>query len=113
VLASLVLTVDVSILMNSIPVWMHLQEGPVTCPQCGSAVRLAPDLCLRCLLSVGLDAGDDTSETLDDLLGDIDLQDAEYSALNENILPRITTHSAITGDAKVTTSPFDVGLASG
>jgi hypothetical protein len=67
--------------MNSISVWMHLQKEPVVCPQCGSTARVARDLCLMCMLSLGLDASSDTSETLDDLLGDIDLQDAEYLAL--------------------------------
>jgi hypothetical protein len=78
--ASLVLAVHFSILMNGIPVWMYLQKEPVVCPQCGSTARIARDLCLRCMLSVGLDASGDTSETLDDLLSDIDLQDAECPA---------------------------------
>ena len=54
--------------MNGISVWMHLQKERVVCPQCGSTARIARDLCLRCMLSVGLDASGDTSETLDDLL---------------------------------------------
>jgi len=32
--------------MNSISVSIYLQEEPVVCPQCGSTVRLAHDLCL-------------------------------------------------------------------
>ena len=59
--------------MNGIPVWIHLQKESVVCPQCGSTARVARNLCLRCMLSVGLDARGDTGETLDDLLGDIDL----------------------------------------
>ena len=63
--------------MNSIPFSMHLQTDAATCPPCGSAVRVDRDLCLRCLLAVGLGASDDSSETLDDLLSNIDLQEAE------------------------------------
>lgn len=59
--------------MNGISVWTHLQKEPVVCPQCGSIARVARDLCLRCMLFVGLDASGDISETLDDLLSDIDL----------------------------------------
>jgi predicted amidophosphoribosyltransferase len=50
---------------------MYLQEEPVVCPQCGSTVRIARDLCLRCLLFLGIAVcGDtnETNETLDDLL---------------------------------------------
>jgi hypothetical protein len=66
--------------MNSIPVSMHLQKESVVCPQCGSTARLAGDLCLRCMLAVGLDASGDTSETFDILLNDLDLQDSECPA---------------------------------
>jgi len=63
--------------MNSISVSIYLQEEPVVCPQCGSTVRLAHDLCLRCMLLLGIAARGGTSETLDDLLSEIDVQDAE------------------------------------
>jgi hypothetical protein len=66
--------------MNSISVSIYLQEEPVVCPQCGSTVRLAHDVCLRCMLLLGIAACGDTSETLDDLLSEIDVQDAECRA---------------------------------
>jgi hypothetical protein len=50
------------------------------CPQCGSTVRLAHGLCLRCMLLLGIAACGDTSETLDNLLSEIDVQDAECRA---------------------------------
>ena len=61
--------------MNSIPVWRHLQKERFVCPQCGSTERTARDLCLRCMLSLGLGWRDDTrdSETFDGLPSDIDL----------------------------------------
>ena len=63
--------------MKSISVSIYLQEEPVVCPQCGTTVRLAHDLCLRCMLLLGIATCGDTSETLDDLLSEIDVQDAE------------------------------------
>jgi hypothetical protein len=65
--------------MNSIPVLIHLQKRPVAC-QCGSGARVARDLCLRCLLAIGLGGTGDTSGMLDDLLSNIDPQEAECAA---------------------------------
>ena len=76
-LAWLVLPVYLSIPMNNISVSIYLQEEPVVCPQCGSTARVACDLCLRCMLSLGIAACGDASETLDDLLSEIDVQDAK------------------------------------
>ena len=70
--------------MNSIPIWTHLQKEPFVCPQCGSTERTARDLCLRCMLSLGLGWSDDISdsETFDGLPSDIDLRiDKELAAL--------------------------------
>ena len=66
--------------MNSISVSIYLQEEPVVCPQCGSTVRLAHDVCLRCMLLLGIAACGDTSQTLNDLLSEIDVRDAECQA---------------------------------
>jgi hypothetical protein len=59
--------------MKSISVSIYLQEEPVVCPQCGSTVRLGHDVCLRCMLLLGIAACGDTSETLNDLLSEIDV----------------------------------------
>ena len=40
--------------MKSVPVCVHLQESSVVCPECGSAIRVAHDLCLGCMLSQGI-----------------------------------------------------------
>ena len=66
--------------MNTISVSIYPQEEPVVCPRCGSTVRLAHDLCLRCMLLLGIAAWGDASETLDDLLTEINLQDTECRA---------------------------------
>jgi predicted amidophosphoribosyltransferase len=60
----------------SIPVSIYLQKEPVVCPQCGSTVRLTRDHCLRCMLSQAIGVSGDTSEMLNDLLTEIDFQDA-------------------------------------
>jgi serine/threonine-protein kinase len=67
-----------------------------TCPQCGSASRVARSLCLSCLLSAGVGANgrnDDLSavasakaETLDDVLGELDVCDADWRIGNYQIL---------------------------
>ena len=75
---SLVLPFHLSIPMNSISVSFQLQKEPVVCPQCGSTARVARDLCLRCMLLLGIAACGDTSEMLNDALSEIDVQDAEH-----------------------------------
>ena len=71
----------------------HLQKKPVACPQCGSASRVSRTLCLSCLLSQGVDAdGHDTAkadETLEDVLGEIEVRDADWRLGNYQILEEI------------------------
>ena len=66
--------------MNSISVSFHPQKEPVVCPQCESTTRVARDLCLRCMLLLGIAACGDTSEILNDALSEIDVQ-AEHGNL--------------------------------
>ena len=40
--------------MKSVPIYFHLQESSVVCPKCGSAIRVPHDLCLGCMLSLGI-----------------------------------------------------------
>ena len=63
--------------MKSVSVCFHLQESSVVCPECGSAIRVAHDLCLGCMLSqgigvegMGVDGAND--EALDELLAEMD-----------------------------------------
>jgi serine/threonine protein kinase/TolB-like protein len=82
---------------SSVPV--DLQKEPGTCPECGSASRVGRSLCLSCLLSAGVGANghnDDPSavasakaETLDDLLGELDVCDADWRIGNYQILEEI------------------------
>jgi hypothetical protein len=67
-----------SIPMNSISVSFYLQKEPVVCPQCGSTTRVARDLCLGCMLLLGIAACGDTDEMLHEGISEIDVQDAEH-----------------------------------
>jgi serine/threonine protein kinase len=75
--------------MNGIPVSISLQKEPLTCPECGSASRIARSLCLSCLLSQGLGAGAHNGETLEDVLREIDVPDADWRLGNYQILEEI------------------------
>src|SRR5213595_2112081 len=78
---------------------LDLQKEPGVCPQCGSASRVGRSLCLSCMLSAGMgangrngDSADETSakaETLDDLLGELDVCDADWRIGNYQILEEI------------------------
>jgi TolB-like protein/tRNA A-37 threonylcarbamoyl transferase component Bud32/predicted Zn-dependent protease len=82
---------------SSVPVDLQKEAG--TCPECGSASRVGRSLCLSCLLSAGVDAngqnGDASAvdpakaETLDDVLGELDVCDAEWRIGNYQILEEI------------------------
>jgi serine/threonine protein kinase/tetratricopeptide (TPR) repeat protein len=72
-----------------ISVSIPLEKEPVACPQCGSASRVRRGLCLNCLLSQGLGADSDNSETLEDVLGEIEVRDAHWRVGNYQILEEI------------------------
>ena len=40
--------------MKSVPVCFYLQESSIVCPKCGSAIHGPHDLCLVCMLSLGI-----------------------------------------------------------
>jgi TolB-like protein/tRNA A-37 threonylcarbamoyl transferase component Bud32/Flp pilus assembly protein TadD len=78
---------------------VDLQKEPGSCPQCGSASRVGRSLCLSCMLSAGVGAnghnGDlsaeasGKAETLDDLLGELDVCDADWRIGNYQVLEEI------------------------
>ena len=75
------------------------QKEPVVCPQCGSGSSIKRGLCLSCLLSQGLSEETATEmsqngegpdvETLEDVLGEIKVRDAEWRLGNYQILEEI------------------------
>jgi serine/threonine-protein kinase len=71
---------------------LHLQNESGVCAKCGSTSRVARGLCLKCLLSAGIDGNGEHSRvepTLDDLLRDIDGHDAGWLLGNYQILEEI------------------------
>src|SRR5437773_8069216 len=82
-----------------VPLSGRIQKEPVACPQCGSGSRVKRGLCLSCLLSQGLreEISTDTNqngegrnaETLEDVLGEIDVRDADWRLGNYQILEEI------------------------
>jgi TolB-like protein/Tfp pilus assembly protein PilF len=78
--------------MSGIPVSIRLQKEPLTCPQCGSASRIGRSLCLSCLLAQGLRARvppPQSEETLEDVLGEFEVCDAEWRVGDYQILEEI------------------------
>ena len=77
----------------------HQQKEPVACPQCGSESRVKRGLCLSCLLSQGLPEETPTEasqnregqngETLEDVLSEIEVRDADWRIGNYQILEEI------------------------
>jgi len=71
---------------------LHLQKESGVCAKCGSTSRVGRGLCLKCLLSAGINGngGHPASEpTLEDLLRDIQGQDADWLLGNYQILEEI------------------------
>jgi len=67
---------------------VRLQKESTPCAQCGSTSRVGRGLCLKCLLYRGL--GDETydSETLESVLDEVDVRDADWRLGNYQILGR-------------------------
>src|SRR5258707_14120587 len=80
---------------------VDLEKEPGTCPECGLASRVGRSLCLNCMLSAGVGAngrnGDGSAaatakeETLDDLLGELVVCDADWRIGNYQVLEEIAS----------------------
>jgi TolB-like protein/tRNA A-37 threonylcarbamoyl transferase component Bud32 len=71
---------------------LDLQSQPGICAQCGSALRVGRSVCLNCFLAAGVVGNGDQSqsdETLDDVLGQIDVSEADWRVGNYQILGEI------------------------
>jgi hypothetical protein len=62
--------------MNGSPVSISRHES-LACPRCGTVWRLKRGLCVSCLLLCGLDSEMHDGQTLDDVLNQIDMSDAD------------------------------------
>src|SRR2546423_4210888 len=71
---------------------LHLPTESGTCAKCGSISRVGRGLCLKCLVTAGMDGDDEGSPvepTLDDLLSEIRGHDADWLLGNYQILEEI------------------------
>jgi serine/threonine protein kinase/tetratricopeptide (TPR) repeat protein len=68
---------------------VRIQDDVVACQQCRSTSRVARGLCLNCLLQEGLAPGTETIETLEAVLDEIDVRDADWRLGNYQILEEI------------------------
>src|SRR5437762_6447214 len=67
----------------------RLGKEPVPCPECRSTSRVGRGFCLVCLLYSGIGADADNSETLESVLAEIDVRDADWRLGNYQILEEI------------------------
>src|SRR5213595_875574 len=67
----------------------RLGKEPVPCPECRSTSRVGRGFCLVCLLYSGIGADADNSETLENVLAEIDVRDADWRLGNYQILEEI------------------------
>src|SRR5947199_977487 len=65
------------------------RKEPAPCAECGSPWRVARGFCLNCLLYEGLGGDSSNPETLEDMLGKIDVRDADWRLGNYQILEEI------------------------
>ena len=68
---------------------VRIQNGVVACPQCGSTSSVGRGLCLHCMLCRGLNSETETTETLEEVLDEIDVRDADWRIGNYQILEEI------------------------
>src|SRR6202171_3084511 len=59
------------------------------CEKCGSKFRVGRDLCLNCLLHSGLGVDTETTRTLEEVLDEVDVRDADWRLGNYEILEEI------------------------
>src|ERR1700736_1300509 len=65
------------------------QDEVAACDKCGSKFRVGRGLCLNCLLQSGLGADTETTQTLEEVLDEVDVRDADWRLGNYQILEEI------------------------
>src|SRR5207247_4204499 len=68
---------------------VRIDADIVACEECGSTSRVGRGLCLNCLLRRGLGCETETSESLQDVLDEADVRDADWRIGNYQILEEI------------------------
>src|SRR6266699_5112820 len=75
--------------MNDISDSVRVETDVAACEECGSTSRVARGLCLTCLLRRGLGCETETTETLETVLDEVDVRDADWRIGNYQILEEI------------------------
>jgi serine/threonine protein kinase/Flp pilus assembly protein TadD len=78
-------TMSVSNLSDSV----RIDADIVACDECGSTSRVGRGFCLNCLLRRGLGCETETTESLQDVLDEVDVRDADWRIGNYQILEEI------------------------
>src|SRR5437016_12059257 len=68
---------------------VRIETDVAACEECGSTSRVGRGLCLNCLLQRGLGAPTENTETLDEVLDEIDVRDADWRIGNYQVLEEI------------------------
>jgi len=68
---------------------LRIQDGVVACAECGSTARVSRGFCLNCMLHRALGCETETTETLKEVLEEIDVRDADWRIGNYQILEEI------------------------
>ena len=68
---------------------VRLEKEPAPCAHCGSTSRVGRSLCLKCLLYRGLGEETFDNETLESVLDEVDVRDADWRLGNYQILDEI------------------------
>jgi serine/threonine protein kinase/tetratricopeptide (TPR) repeat protein len=68
---------------------VRIDADIVACEECGSTSRVGRGFCLNCLLHRGLGCETETTETLQEVLDEVDVRDADWRIGNYQILEEI------------------------
>src|SRR5262245_23868624 len=68
---------------------IRIKSGVAACEQCGSTAQVGRGFCLNCMLHRALGGETETKETLDEVLDEIDVRDADWRIGNYQILEEI------------------------
>ena len=68
---------------------VRIPSDVAACAKCGSTSRVGRGFCLNCLLHRGLETDTDSTETLDEVLAEVDVRDTEWRLGNYQILEEI------------------------
>ena len=68
---------------------VRMPGNVAACAKCGSTSRVGRGFCLNCLLQRGLETDTDSTETLEEVLAEVDVRDTEWRLGNYQILEEI------------------------